>query len=65
MKNKLTKNANGKYSITSIICESGECTVRPTLTQDRQGHFETCDVYIDEFKTQKDALDFIKTGVIE
>ena len=55
----LTKNQNGKYSVTTIFCDSGECIARQTLAQDKEGSFETFDCYIDEFNTLQDAQNFI------
>lgn len=57
---KLKKNANGKYAVTTIFYDSGAVEARETKADDKPGEYDKYDLYIDEFNTKQEALNFIE-----
>lgn len=56
----MEKDENGKFSITTIFYDSGAVEARETQPGDKAGTFNKYDLYIDEFDTEQEALDFIE-----
>mgnify|MGYP000909213019 CR=1 FL=1 len=59
----MQKNANGKYSVTTIFYSSGLVEARETRPEDTPGSYSEYDLYIDEFDTKKEALAFIQEAL--
>ncbi|AOY77227.1 hypothetical protein [Clostridium formicaceticum] len=56
----MKKNANGKYAVTTIFYDSGAVEAREAKPDDKAGEYEKYDLYIDEFDTKQEAMDFIE-----
>ncbi|MDU5080282.1 hypothetical protein [uncultured Tissierella sp.] len=55
-----SKGEDGKYRLTSLFYDNGKVEVRPTKEDDETGHYDSYDLFIDEYKTKEDAMEYIK-----
>ena len=58
----MIKDANGKYSVTTMFYDRGAVEARETKPEDEPGDHDKYDLYMDVFDTEKEALEFIETA---
>lgn len=56
----MNKNKNGKYSVTTKFYDTGRVEAQETKLEDKVGEYGKYDLYIDEFDTEQEALEFIR-----
>jgi len=56
----MKKNLAGKFSVTTIVSETGKIRTRESRPDDIEGSFTNKDIYIDTFENETDAKRFME-----